>query len=194
MIEMESNINEIEEDNIFDDNSFKQQVSLNVLFEEDILMLFETKRKSEIYIKTCDGMIASYEFKKKKAKEKIDQLEKKIKDNIFNFLDSGIKDGVIPKTYLNESDYGFVYKLPTANLIITKPQPFIEDHEVLFNWLESNHLDYISEIDCETGINWEMLKDDITVVNNSCILIETGEILPGISLTESKLIIKYVGM
>lgn len=182
---------EIKEDNIFDDDNFKQQVSLNILFEEDIRNLIETKRKSEIYIKTCDGMIKNYENKKKKAVEKIELLEDKIKENIFNFLQSGINSGIVPREYLNENDYGFIYKLPTANLIITKQQPVIKDHEVLLNWLESNHLDYISEIDGDKGLNWEKLKGDLIIVEDSCILKETGELIHGLETTESKLIIKY---
>lgn len=134
----------------------------------------DLKERANIYIDTCSGMIKIYEYK---IEEK-----KKVMDDDFSHLKRTLKRIIRSAKYNNllflikNNDY-YIYNLPSAKIIIYKPEILINDENELKSFLFSNDIGVFNE-NGEIDINE---FGEIIVLNEDGTLMEknTGLIIDG---------------
>ena len=74
------------------------------------------------------------------------------------------------------------YQLPSGKLVLKKQAPdFERDDELILAWLKANDEDQY--VKTKETIDWSELKKTLTIVGEQ-VAGETGEIIPGITVTE----------
>jgi hypothetical protein len=175
------------DDNIFDEN-FEEQVSMDAMFEEELLNYREAKIKAERYIKTCQAVISNYETKISMAKERIDSMEERTKLMMYSMIKKNITKGIVGSESIKENDKCYMYSIPSAKFLIIKPEPIVENEEKLGKWMLSNKF----FTDHEGNVDIKKLREECQIINGEVVFKETGEIVDGMSVGEERLEIKLI--
>lgn len=177
------------DNDIFDNEQMKENVSFDVYLTEQIEKIQEAKFRYEKYKKVCISNIERYKRSMNEAENKFNDLEKLISENILRELKENSSNGMI-NPMLFEYKEGYVcYKLPICKIYIkNKEIKLIENkYEEFYSWLLLNNYK-TKDIDLDDFIKNHLVTTD----ENNIILKETGEIMNKyFYLTDNDIILKY---
>lgn len=87
---------------------------------------------------------------------------------------------IVPK---RETKTQKTYSLPGGKMILKKQSPeFERDDKLVLAWLNANEEKKFIKI--KEAVDWAELKKTLEICGNEAVFTETGEIIPGISVTE----------
>ena len=96
------------------------------------------------------------------------------------YFESRVADG-----FAKEAKTQVTYKLPTGVLILKHRDPEFEykkEKDKAVEFLEKNKMDQFVKV--EKSVSWKELKPLTKVAGTSVVMKETGEVIPGITVTE----------
>ncbi len=183
-------INFIDENN---NNSFENNkkldsnISLDILLEQEIEKIKESKYKAQKYIKVCNGMISNYNKKIKVAEERFEFIDNTVKMNIMTWLKEAIDEETISVNLLEQDSTHIYYRLPMSKIIIKKQQIKIKDMYKLVSWINKNCPEYI----VDEKLKEKELIDSLSIKDKDIVYNKTGEIVSAyFYLTDLELTIK----
>lgn len=184
------------DNDIFDNEQMKENVSFDVYLTEQIEKIQEAKFRYEKYKKVCISNIERYKRSMNEAENKFNDLESFITENILRELKENSNNGMI-NPMLFEYKEGYVcYKLPICKIYIKNREiKLIENKYLEFcSWISLNHPDFIKMHEAKKDIDLDDFIKNYLVADekNNIILKETGEIMNKyFYLTDNDIILKY---
>lgn len=177
------------------DAKLEKQVEMDCFFEDEINELQRAEKEAERYIYVCKKKIEEYQQKLKNAEIRIKERKESTKNQIFNYLQNALNDGILQKESIRETKTRTTYTIPSANLIFKKEaeKMIVKDESSLIEYLDKNNKsEYIKT---QQSINWAELKKTLKIVNGKIVDIN-GEILDingiEIATTGEEFEIKYL--
>ena len=148
--------------------------------EEQITFIVDDDQKAE----WCLSKIREAEAEKKRWKEFYEERLEKVNaaedakiERMRFYLEQYFRTGPHKETKTQAS-----YQLPSGKLVLKKQGPeFERDDDLILAWLKAN--DEQKYVKTKESVDWMELKKTLTVFGEQ-VAGETGEIIPGITVTE----------
>lgn len=135
----------------------------------------ERELQRDRYIQGCNATIERYSALAKQERENCDNSTQFFKDKLYDWFQNE------PKRNLKAS---YAVDLPDGKLTLTKPKPdYIRDDAALLEYLEKAAPEYIKTT---RSVNWSELKKAIADAGEVAVLLKSGEVIDGITVTETK--------
>ena len=154
------------------DNDMKAEWCLNKIRK----IRAEQKRESD----ELDRQMQFYQDQKAMLSAKADEDVAFFEGILRGYFNSRVDEG-----FANETKTKVTYKLPTGNLVLKHREPEFDyktEQKKAIEFCEKNGLELF--VKTEKKLSWSELKTLVTVDGNGVALKKTGEIVPGITVTE----------
>lgn len=172
MSEMLANPVEIREQFVCD-NDMKAEWCLNKIRK----IRAEQKRESE----ELDRQMQFYQDQKEMLAHKADEDVAFFEGILRGYFNSRVEEGFVKETKTKVS-----YKLPTGNLVMKHREPEFEykkEQDKAVAFLEHDEFGKMF-VKTKKEVNWKDLKPFTEISGDSVVIKETGEVIPGITVTE----------
>lgn len=125
-------------------------------------------------IRIANDRIAELDKRKAEINDKCNKNTQFLTDKLFDYFKT-VNPSNVTKTQTT-------YKLLTGKLVLKKQQPeFVRDDATMIDWARVNAPSYIK---VDERLNWGDLKKQTAVDGENVVLVETGEIIPGVVAKE----------
>lgn len=149
--------------------------------EDDMTADWAIRRIAQIDAE-ADRMIDFYEAQIKKCNEKRDARKDFLLEHLRRYTNT------LP---MRETKTQLKYALPSGDLVIKKAaMTYKRDDEQLLRWIQKNDLSEFTQVKITPA--WGELKKHLSVVGDSVILTDTGEIVEGVTagMSEPEFVVK----
>ena len=143
--------------------------------EDDMTADWAIRRIAQIDAE-ADRMIDFYEAQIKKCNEKRDARKDFLLEHLRRYTNT------LP---MRETKTQLKYALPSGDLVIKKAaMTYKRDDEQLLRWIQKNDLGEFTQVKVSPA--WGELKKHLTIMGDSVVLADTGEIVEGVEAVEAE--------
>lgn len=143
--------------------------------EDDMTADWAIRRIAQIDAE-ADRMIDFYEAQIKKCNEKRDARKDFLLEHLRRYTNT------LP---MRETKTQLKYALPSGDLVIKKAaMTYKRDDEQLLRWIQKNDLSEFTQVKVSPA--WGELKKHLTIMGDSVVLADTGEIVDGVEAVEAE--------
>ena len=143
--------------------------------EDDMTADWAIRRIAQIDAE-ADRMIDFYEAQIKKCNEKRDARKDFLLEHLRRYTNT------LP---MRETKTQLKYALPSGDLVIKKAaMTYKRDDEQLLRWIQKNDLSEFTQVKVSPA--WGELKKHLTIMGDSVVLADTGEIVEGVEAVEAE--------
>lgn len=143
--------------------------------EDDMTADWAIRRIAQIDAE-ADRMIDFYEAQIKKCNEKRDARKDFLLEHLRRYTNT------LP---MRETKTQLKYALPSGDLVIKKAaMTYKRDDEQLLRWIQKNDLSEFTQVNVSPA--WGELKKHLTIMGDSVVLADTGEIVEGVEAVEAE--------
>lgn len=170
--------------------SYATEASAEIGTSEKPAFRIETKEQAIWALRKIAGIERNRQEARAAAQAEINRIkawladEEKRSDQGREYLDFLLED--YHRRQLTENKKLKTIKLPHGELQLRAQQPdFTRDNEALMAWAKNNRPEFvISPPPPESVLNWAELKKTLKVVKGQAVYPETGEVVPGLVVSE----------